>query len=171
MKIAVLNVSESTIKTGSIKLYENGNGTEININTDSFSYFSSGTNLVCMTKLSKRGFIHNKIELSEIFPGDIDLGKFCPGPTGQQVKTLDISYVDKVNSLIGYTAVNKETDVFKNSTETPGSLVGKYLLFCRLTGFYEIDVSDVILTEANGKMTINVVGSNMMYKGSLEVNL
>lgn len=113
------------------------------------------------------GLVIDKIDISELF-GELDLSLF---KDSFEIQTEELTplEIQTLNNELGYKIVSNYESNFSRLSEYDQELLLRYGLFCKVTGFYLIDITDVYLSLEEDILTIKVNEYNNTFKGTIEV--
>lgn len=169
MNVDVISVTADKIKRAVIKLFNLVNGTHSNPELPQLSFERLGDDKVILQNPDTgSGVVINKIPISSIFPQIVSVREFKAGITSN-APIISNEHVDRFNLRHERVIVGAEVDVFKYQTPVSTETAKDFLLFCRVFGFYELDIGDVSLISEEGKLIISVNSTNKLFTGYLEV--
>lgn len=170
MSIDIVNVNGSRLKKMALNLFNRLNGTDADVPlTDLiFERTTIDGKVLLQNPSTKTGVIMDKIRLEDIFPKTLDLRPFM-AKFVKNSPALDATDVTKLNERHSTIIAVEEANILNSITPFDTELVKKFVLFCRVFGFYELSIGDVTLNETNGKMGISVVSTHPVFTGHLEV--
>jgi len=168
MTIDVINVDGRVIKSAVLKAFEKLNDVKVSPNLGLLSIEPvCDKNVMLQDPNTKSGVVLHKVKLRDFFPKTISVRAFKNVTTNAQALTPE--EVNGFNEKYGVELVNAEKDVLKGMSQAPVETVRNFILFCRVFGFYELDIGDVSIYEHNGVMTISVNDTNKFFTGYIEV--
>ncbi|QYN79981.1 hypothetical protein PQD71_gp088 [Kosakonia phage Kc263] len=170
MSIDIVNVSETRLKKLAISLFNQVNKTDVDVPlTDlSFERTTIDGKVLLQNPSTKTGVIMNKIRIEDLFPKTLDLRPFMTTFV-KNAPVLASTDVDALNQRHATVIALQEANLLNSATMFDEALVKKFILFCRVFGFYELGIGDVTLNEYDGKMGIAVVSTHALFTGYLEV--
>lgn len=170
MTADLINITSTEIKQHAIELYSSANGCRVTANPDSLEVERLTDDLAMLQNPStKTGVIFKKINIADIFPVNIDLtpyrGLYCHN------RVIEGDDVDSFNKSHEAVLVSREVDVLKARTSYSKRDLANFVLFCRVLGFYELDIGSVTLIDYHGKLRIQVNQGNKLFTGFIEVTV
>lgn len=171
MSVDVINIGSERIKRYALDLYNKANQSNIEMDVDRLTFESVGDDKVMLQDtVTKRGVLISKISLQSLFPNVIDLRPF----KHNRLTALGIMHPTNAahfNEKHEATLVDPEINILKSSTGFPIEDIKEFILFCRVFGFYELDIGDVTLIRSNDTLYISVNDTHALYTGVLEVKV
>lgn len=169
MSIDIINVNGRHTKQLVIDAFNKTNGTQVNpdLRYLEFERTSVEDAVMLQNPESQKGAIVSKISLASLFPKTVDLRPFKTR-TGH-LPEYNKNAVPLINNRHNTELVHVGKDVFKGRTDASKEDAKMFLLFCRVFGFYELDISEVSLISYDDKMTIATNPNNKVYTGFIEV--
>ncbi|AEV89551.1 hypothetical protein OBP_114 [Pseudomonas phage OBP] len=169
MTIDIINVNGRHTKQLVIDAFNKVNGTQVNPDFQQLEFERTGdSNKVMLHNPgSQKGALINKISLSDLFPKTIDLRPFKER-TGN-LPEYNENAVKLINDRHNTELVHPGKDVLKGRTNILVDDVKMFLLFCRVYGFYELDISEVEIYNFGTSLVITPNQNNQIYTGTLEV--
>lgn len=165
-------LSDSVIKNAIVTGYNKANGTSLGINPVILSVVESvidDRNMV-VDPVTKAGLLFERIDLSSFVPEGMDISQFEDTSTfNHQLQELSSEEILKYNEKIQEDLVSNYQNNFSNLTDYDMDTLKKYAVFCRLLGFFELDISDVDLQIGEGVMLVQVKEGNKLFTGTVEV--
>lgn len=170
MSVDVLNITLSDVKLAAVDMHNQINGRSDNIPVDHVTVTKAPIEDALYMNTGSRGVgvIMDKILLQDILPSVVDLRPFKI-PTVSVGKEFGPEDVDGFNNRYNAEMLAVEKDILKSATNFDIELLKNWVLFCRVLGFFELDVGDVSLFMAEGKMYVSVNPTNAIYSGYVEV--
>ncbi|EBY9764020.1 hypothetical protein D5W64_12980 [Salmonella enterica subsp. enterica serovar Saintpaul] len=171
MSVDVINISGRRIKKLILNVYNRTNGSKLNADLDKFVLEPVGDDKVLLQDpITKRGVLFSKINIATLFPNNIDISPFKNRLVYSR-QPMSVNDVECFNEKHGETIVSGEMDILKSPTGFPIDDVRDFVLFCRVFGFYELDVGDVTLIRSGDILYISVNETHPVYYGVLEVKV
>lgn len=171
MSVDVINISGKRIKKLILNVYNRTNESKLNADLDKFVFEPVGDDKVLLQDpITKRGVLFSKINIKTLFPDNIDISPFKNNLSYSR-QPMSVSDVDRFNEKHNENIVNEEMNILKSPTGFPIDDVKEFVLFCRVFGFYELDVGDVTLIRSNDILYISVNETHPVYYGVLEVKV
>lgn len=165
-------ISENAIKHGIVNGYNKVNGTSLVINPAIMSIVEStieNSNMV-VDPITKAGLLFGRIDIGELIPKGIDISQFKDTTSfNHQLQELTPEEIADYNEKIQENLISNYENNFSNLTDYDMDTLKKYAVFCRVIGFFDLDISDVELFTSEGSMTIQVKEGNKMFTGFVEV--
>lgn len=169
MSIDVINVTAAHIKQLIVDLFNKINKVNSAPDLEHLSVEKLSDNKVMLQNpMSHTGVVFNKIHLNNLFPDIVTLRNFKEG-LSNQAPILEAEHVDKFNTKHNRILTSVEMDILRTPTTAPLDVVKDFILFCRVFGFYELDIGDVTLMSQEGKLIISVNPTNKLFTGYIEV--
>ena len=170
MAVDVLNITLDDVKMAAVDMYNQVNGVQENISLEhtTVSKAPQEETLYMNTGARGVGVLMDKILLQDILPTRFDLRPF-KDQVSMQGKELDSDDVDTINNKYNAEIVTAERDILKSPTNLSKETLINWVLFCRVLGFFELDIGDVTLTEVEGMMYVSVNPTHAIYYGFVEV--
>lgn len=173
--IDIITVNQLGLKYDVMRLFNELNDTEIQTDLNGLGFISSGEERVILKDLfSHRGILSKKINIGSFFPKNIDLTVFKDQGL---IKQIDASQTDMGSFINAFpTEPNKPLikypdDVIAVPDSFDETLVKQFYLFCRVLGFWELQISDVMLGKQDNKLFISVVNTHPIFTGTVEVTV
>lgn len=176
MSVDIVNINEHFIKKSVISLVEmvnDANLSGIDTGMVNFKHLDFNDSLLLTDGFSNLSIVGDKIDIVNIFPPNIDLQQFKQSWTNsnhtpeitenvqEEINNFNQLYPDLRLALIAdETVIPEGIDV---------ELAKDFILFCKVTGFYELNLTDVSITREGEKVTFSVVSTHPVYKGFIEV--
>lgn len=171
MSVDVINISSRRIKRILLSVYNRANETQLSADLDKFVLEPVGDDKVLLQDpITKRGVLFGKINIKTLFPNNIDISPFKNNLSYSR-EPMRVSDVDRFNEKHNEDIVSEEMDILKSPTGFPIDDVKEFVLFCRVFGFYELDVGDVTLIRSGDILYISVNETHPVYYGVLEVKV
>lgn len=178
MNADLINVSEDVVKSCVLSVTAELNGVELSVpvNTVHFRH-SSDEHLLLKDNNSVGGVALEKINLRSLLPKVMDVTPFQVVDKGsfqldhdQPLEELQLA-VNEFNDLRDIPLLGINEDVLKKVTDVPVELARNFVLFCKVHGFWLLDIGDVVLAQNENTLFITVVGTHPIYKGTVEVTV
>lgn len=171
MSVDVINIGSERIKRYALDLYNKANQSNIEMDVDRLTFESVGDDKVMLQDtVTKRGVLISKISLQGLFPNVIDLRPFKHN-RHTALGIMHPTNTTHFNEKHEATLVDPEVNILKSSTGFPIEDIKEFILFCRVFGFYELDIGDVTLIRSNDTLYISVNDTHALYTGVLEVKV
>lgn len=171
MSVDVINIGSERIKRYALDLYNKANQSNIEMDVDRLTFESVGDDKVMLQDtVTKHGVLISKISLQGLFPNTIDLRPFKHN-RHTALGIMHPTNATHFNEKHEATLVDPEVNVLKSSTGFPIEDIKEFILFCRVFGFYELDIGDVTLIRSNDTLYISVNDTHALYTGVLEVKV
>ncbi|UOX39601.1 hypothetical protein [Aeromonas phage ZPAH34] len=173
--IDIITVNQLGLKYDVMRLFNELNETEIQTDLNGLGFVSSNQDNVILKDLfSHRGILSKKINIGSFFPKNIDLTIFNDQTLIKQISHSQTDMGSFVNAFP--TEPNKPLVKYPESAITipdgfDEMLVKQFYLFCRVLGFWELQISDVMLGKQDNKLTISVVNTHPIFTGTVEVTV
>ncbi|QGH71950.1 hypothetical protein N1M2_87 [Klebsiella phage N1M2] len=170
MTVDVISISREDIRNYVVDLYEIANGCRATVDTSSLEpeRICDGTTMM-QNSQTKSGVLINKINIADLFPNTIDITQY-KAPHGV-LSVMQGDDADSFNNKHGKLLVSPEMDVLKSQTPFAVEDIKDFILFCRVYGFWELDIGSVTLIRYNGKLRIQVNQGNKLFHGFIEVTV
>lgn len=171
MSVDIINTNTKRIKEYVINLYNKANQTEVNPDLDQLVFENIGDDKVILQDpATKRGVVFKKIDITSLFTKIIDLRPFKE-KREMSLGGMHPSNVDRFNDKHNHQLVSPEVNILKSPTGFPVEDVKEFVLFCRVFGFYELDIGDVTLIRSGETLYISINDTQPLYYGVLEVKV
>lgn len=169
MSIDIINVNGRHTKQLAVDAFNRVNGINANPDFRQLEFESSSVEgtVILHNPSTQKGVVANKISLGDLFPKTVDLRPFKTRTGNLPEATKDA--VQLINAKHNTELAHVGKDVFKGRTNITEEEAKNFLLFCRVFGFYELDVSDFTIFSYDGKMAMSVNPSHKLYTGFIEV--
>lgn len=169
MAIDIINVNGRHTKQLAIDAFNKVNGTQANPDFKYLEFEKTSVDgaVILHNPGTQRGVVTSKIQLADIFPKTINLRPFKEHSGNLPEYTADA--VPLINNRHNTDLVHTAKDVFKGQTSASKENARLFLLFCRVFGFYELDISEVDLFNGDDTLYIAVNPNNKVYTGLIEV--
>lgn len=165
-------LSETVIKHGVIAGYNKLNGTSLLVNPVILSVVEStidGCNMI-IDPVTKAGLLFERIDISTLIPEGIDISPFKDETAfNHQLQELTPEQIVSYNEKIQEQLVSNYENNFSNLADYDMDTLKKYAVFCRLMGFFDLDISEVVLHVSEETLGIQVKEGNKMFTGMVEV--
>lgn len=170
MSIDIVNVSKLQLKRIVLSLFNELNQTNVDVPLSNlvFEKTPAEGKVLLQNPTSKMGVLLNKINIQDLFPKMINLRPFTQAEEGNAI-LLEQADVPTLNAKHATELVTDEADILNAATSFDNALVKKFVLFCRVFGFYELGIGDVTLNMQDDVLTIMVVPTNTVFTGYVEV--
>lgn len=169
MTVDVVNINDRDVKRHVISLFEKANNITVTGDTDNLGLLQVTDAESMLQDMSTRnGVLFKKIPLGSILPKTLDLRPFKTKTEGKAPE-LQPKDVSAFNTKYGSELVAEEKDILSGQTPFTVEQVKDFVLFCRVFGFFELDISDVTLIHYDGVMNITPNHTHKLYTGSIEV--
>lgn len=175
MTIELSNISAERIGELVVNAVNEANNLNIQIDPGQLSMVRVAGKYILVKDIGDNaGVLMSKIDIKTLFPKLIDLRPFKSrthipqiprSDTPEAVEQLRNASKHKDGSFLVGTGHN----VLANPTPHESPCLRDFILFCRVTGFWELDSIDVSLGYSNDKLLLTVVESHPVYIGSIEV--
>lgn len=171
MSVDVINVSGMRIKRLILDVYNKTNNSNMNADLEKYVLEPVGDDKVILQDpMTKRGVVFNKIDLSRVFPPNLDIRPF-KNKLEHTEGSMSVAGAERFNEKHSGYLVDPEVDILKSPTGFPVEDVKEFILFCRVFGFYELDIGDVTLIRTDDIFYISVNATHPVYYGVLEVKV
>ncbi|WNV45835.1 hypothetical protein [Aeromonas phage AerS_266] len=173
--IDIITVNQLGLKYDVVRLINELNETEIETDLNGLGFVSSVQEHVILKDLfSHRGVLSRKINIGAFFPKNIDLTVFNDKELVKQISPSQTDMGSFINAFP--TEPNKPLVKYPDERITVPEgfdehLIKQFYLFCRVLGFWELQVSDVMLGKQDDKLTISVVNTHPIFTGTVEVTV
>lgn len=170
MNIDIVNVNKLQLKRIVVSLFNELNQTNVDVPLSNlvFEKTPAEGKVLLQNPSSKMGVLLNKINLQDLFPKMINLRPFSE-PLDANATLLKQIDVAALNAKHATELVTEEADILNAPTSFDTELVKKFVLFCRVFGFYELGIGDVTLNMQDDVLTIMVVPAHTVFTGYVEV--
>ena len=165
-------VSLNQLKRSIIITYNKINNTELLLPPERLGVSKSTlpTGCLFLDLNTQVGILGEQIDLSELFGEGIDITGFeSPKKDSFQLTELPPFEVDRYNEIIGEQLLSVYENNFSGLSDYDFETLKKYAVFCRVTGFFDLDISEIELFVDEKKMTVQVRDTHPLLKGSVEV--
>lgn len=171
MSVDIVTFLQSDLKNSIVELFNEANDTNHNPDMNIYNVNHTGDDktIILQNPLDRRGLVADKIDVSNLFMNTIDLRTFKKKRV-LQTKVIEESEIAEFNKKHGVTLVTKKRNLDTTTGGYPPEVVADFNLFCRVTGFYELSILDVVITTDYRKMTMTVVPSHKYLTGTIEVS-
>lgn len=172
MSVDIVNVSSTQIKRMALSLFNEVNGTNVDVPLSDLVFEKSPAEgkMLLQNPATKSGVLLSKINIQDLFYKSLSISNF----TGEQVGNVPVlgrSDIEALNDKHSTQLVVEEADILNVPTSLDAELVKKFILFCRVFGFYELGIGDVTLNMYDEKMVISVVPTHAVFTGHIEVRV
>lgn len=170
LHIKVINYE--VIKYKLISAYNFLNNKEINPNPSILTFKRSinPSRTLLFDTLTRSSLLFRKIDINTFIDKDFDISEFKDiNEYGIRLKELTLLEIEEWNNLLTTPAVSLYENNFSSLEKYDLDTLKKYAVFCKLSGFYDLDISEVNLTVNDNKLTISVNEDNLVYCGSVEI--
>lgn len=170
MSVDVLNITLDDVKLAAIDMHNqiNNRSENISLNHATITKAPLENTLFMNTGSRGVGVLMDKILLQDILPSVIDLRPFLT-PIVSVAKEFGPEDVDGFNKRYNAEMLAVEKDILQSATNLDVELIKNWVLLCRVLGFFELDIGDVTLFMAEGKMYVSVNPTHAIYSGYVEV--
>lgn len=170
MTVDVLNITLDDVKRAAVDMHNQINNRSENIPVSHMTITKAPIEDALYLNTGSRGVgvIMDKILLQDILPSVVDLRPFLT-PSVSVGKEFGPEDIDVFNKRYNAEMLAVEKDILQAATTFDVDLLKNWVLFCRVLGFFELDVGDVTLFMAEGKMYVSVNPTNAIYSGYVEV--
>lgn len=170
--IFLQNVNDNVIKRKLLSGYNFINN--VNISPDpstlSFTESTSLQHTLLMDNVTKSALMFKKIDINLFIDPDFDISAFRETDVSKiQLPELTPDEVNKWNGMLKNPVVSLYENNFSSIEKYDMNTLKKFAVFCRLLGFFDLDITDVNLTPQEGVMTITVNNDHLVYSGSVEI--
>lgn len=170
MSVDVLNITLDDVKVAAVDMYNQINNRSENISTQNATIVKAPMEDTLYMNTGERGvgLLMDKILIQDILPTNFDLRPFKEHYLNH-AREFGPEDVEAFNKRYNAEMITAEKDILKAPTNVDKELLKDFVLFCRALGFFELDIGDVSLFMAEGKMYISVHPTNAIYAGYVEV--
>lgn len=175
MTLEISNLSLNGIKE--VVLSEQGKQCPggLNVPLDSLVLARAGDHTVLLKDIDgTAGVLIDKLDIRTMFPEELDLRPFKD--VVQQVTPISQpelleTFVSDFNSKHDCELLGIEHDVLKSPTGLSVAVVSKFILFCRVYGFWQLDVGDLDMSMDDEWLYITVVPTHGLFTGNIKVRI
>lgn len=176
MTVDIISISSLDCKVSAVTLANEVNDKTLSLDPASLRPVTTANPMqsLLMDPVVRLGILINKVRLENLFPSPIDIRSFEKS-TGSQLPPFNKGQAEVVGDVASFNAkhgaelLNPEHDILNNPTSYPKEVVKDFVQFCRVTGFFDLSIADVILSKYDGVLHITVVDTHTLYTGKLEV--
>lgn len=170
MSVDVLNITLDDVKLAAVDMFNQVNNRVENISLERVTIAKAPIENTLYMNTGERGIgvLMDKILLQDILPTPFDLTPFKT-PNAGVAKELGSEDVTNFNKRYNAEIITAEKDILQSPTNLDVELLKNWVLFCRALGFFELDIGDVSLFMAEGKMYVSVNPTHAIYTGYVEV--
>lgn len=165
-------LSETVIKHCVVTGYNKINKTSLLVNPAILSVVEStidDRNMI-IDPVTKAGLLFERIDISTLIPKGMDISSFKDDKAfNHQLQELTPEQIVSYNEKIQEQLISNYENNFSNLNEYDMDTLKKYAVFCRLMGFFDLDITDVKLHVSEGTLAIEVKEGNKMFTGMVEV--
>lgn len=125
---------------------------------------------ILIDRITHTGILFDKVDISTLVDPDFDITPFKDvDPSTFQLKELTPDEVREWNVGKAEPIVSVYENNFSTMDGYDMDTLKKYAVFCRLLGFFDLDVTEVVLQPFDGYMTITVRGANLAFGGTARI--
>lgn len=170
--IFVRALTSENVKLAIIKGYVKNNEFNSSVKPSaltSIDAYSESEGMV-VDNVTGNAIFFTKLDIAKLIDPNIDITPFNNvDPSTFQLETLTPAQVDEYNQSVDQQILSTYEYNFSSLTNYDMDTLKKYAVFCRLTGFFALDVSDVDLFSEEGSLVISVRPTNKLYMGKVTV--
>ena len=166
------NINQDIIKTRVLncRARQNGVVTTPNASTLSLTDTTIPDTTMLLDPVTGVSVLINKVNISDFVDKDFDIALFQNVDQSTiQLPELNAEEVTKWNNKLGLPVVSVYENNFSNMEGYDMDTLKKYAVFCRLLGFYDLDISEVNISVGDKTMMISVRESSVLYCGYVEI--
>lgn len=160
------------VKGAAIQAFNAVNKSNLGINPSILGIGSTVPNdeVMLLDQVTNKGILFTKLDIKKIIDPNIDISGFeTINPDSQQLQELAAEDVDKYNQDANSRLLSVYENNFSSLSSYDMDTLKKYGVFCRVTGFFELDISEVDLFVEGNVLTISVKDGHRLFTGAVEV--
>lgn len=172
MTVNIVTFLEQDLKNSVVEIFNETNETAYQPDTQLHTFVSTGDDktVILQGPFDGRGVIVDKVNIAHLFMNTIDLKTFKTRRV-QQTEVITETNIDLINQKHGIKLMVGKEALLPDNGRYPQNVVDDFNLFCRVTGFFELSIYDVVLSHDGHVMHISVVPSHKLFTGSIEVQV
>lgn len=170
--IFIHSITADVVKRGIIKTYNAQNGFKLGINPPLLNTMDSNEPMkgYVVDVMTKRAIAFGKVDLGKLIDPNIDISGFKDiDTTTHQLSELTPDEVASYNQQLGINLLSVYENNFSTLSDHEMDTLKKYAVFCRVAGFFELDIGEVTLQSEEGKLIIAVHNNHPLFYGYVEV--
>ena len=176
MSVGLIDISDKAIQGAVIRVLNELNETTLQVDLDTLEFVPGSDSYLTLLEGGVRaGVLIGKVNISELFVSNLDLGPFKQRSLiKQQVRSeYELNeaqtLVSDFNNSRDIPLLQLAPDGYDVPEGIAEDVAKDFLLFCRVFGFWELNFQNTILNKQDGILHISVVETHPVYTGSLEV--